>query len=256
MFGALDRGEFFVLYQPQLEVSSGRIIGAEALVRWSNPVLDQVFPDEFIPIAEQTGIIIALGEFVLNNALELTAQLQQHSDQNFRMAVNLSPAQFRDSNLVGSIEMALNKYRVSASTLELEITEGVLMSGHTYIDDALNALSSLGVKLAMDDFGTGYSSLSYLRNYPFNILKIDRSFINDITEDHADQELVNATIAMAHGLGLNVIAEGVETEAQLAHLEAQGCDYAQGYLISKPVSCEKIAEMLKGRGKEIKGVRL
>jgi len=249
MLGALERDEFYVHYQPQLEVSSGRIIGAEALIRWNNPALDQVFPDEFIPIAEKTGMILALGEFVLNNALELTSQLQQDFDQNFKIAVNLSPIQFRAPDLVESIKKTLNQYDISTSSLELEVTEGILMSGHSYIDDAINALSCLGVKLAMDDFGTGYSSLSYLRNYPFNILKIDRSFINDITVDPADKELVNAIIAMAHSLGLKVIAEGVETEAQLAHLETKGCEYAQGYMFSKPVSSKKITEMIKEQSK-------
>lgn len=245
MFSALEQDEFYVLFQPQFEINSGRLIGAEALVRWHNPVLNQVFPDEFIPIAEQIGMIVDIGKYVLKSALEFTAQCQQEAVFNFRMAVNLSPIQLRDQNLVTFIESVLNEYEVSPSSLELEITEGVLMGGHNYVENALSTLNNLGVQIAMDDFGTGYSSLSYLRNYSFNILKIDRSFINDITVDPSDRELVNAIIAMAHGLGLDVIAEGVETEEQLAYLQAQGCQYAQGYYFSKPVPPDEILEMIK-----------
>ncbi|MCK4675284.1 MAG: EAL domain-containing protein, partial [Gammaproteobacteria bacterium] len=159
-------------------------------------------------------------------------------------AINLSPRQFRDPNLIAFIEKAIVQSGVSGESLELEITEGVLLSGHAHIDNALAALNDLDVSIAMDDFGTGYSSLSYLRSYPFDVLKIDRSFINDITVDTADRELVNAAIAMAHSLGLKVVAEGVETEEQLALLAVQGCEIAQGYLFSKPVSAEEITGML------------
>lgn len=245
MHGALDRSEFRLLYQPLIDIDSETIIGVEALLRWSNPKLGDVFPDEFIPIAEQTGFIIPIGKFVLTEALNMIYQWQQNFESKFRIAVNLSPRQFRDPNLVKFIEQALEKSNVSAASLELEITEGVLMSGHTFIDEALAALCNLGVGLAMDDFGTGYSSMSYLRKYPFNTLKIDRSFVNDITVDSADRELVNATIAMAHGLGLKVVAEGVETKEQLIHLVKQDCEYAQGYFFSKPVLPEKIIEMLE-----------
>lgn len=241
--GALDRNEFTVLYQPQVEISSGRIIGAEALLRWHNPALGNVSPVEFIPIAEQTGLIVSLGQFVLIEALGTVAKWQQDHDPKVRMAVNLSPRQFRDPELVSFVKKAIKQAGVTGDSLELEITEGVLMSGHAYIDDALTALSDLGVCIAMDDFGIGYSSLSYLRNYPFDVLKIDRSFIIDITEDRADRELVNAAVAMAHSLKLKVVAEGVETEVQLAYLKQLGCDYGQGYLFGKPAPAEKITEM-------------
>lgn len=164
------------------------------------------------------------------------------------MSVNISPWQFRDSNLVAVVATAIKQSGVTAETLELEITEGALLSGEAYIGDALTALSGMGVSIAMDDFGTGYSSLSYLRKYPFNRLKIDRSFIQDITEDAADLKLVNATIAMAHGLDLKVVAEGVETAEQLDILAAQSCDYARGYFFSKPVSAEQITEMIDKEG--------
>ncbi|MGI9287997.1 MAG: putative bifunctional diguanylate cyclase/phosphodiesterase, partial [Pseudomonadales bacterium] len=236
--GALERGEFEVYYQPQVDVFSDRIIGAEALLRWHNTALGNISPIEFIPIAEQTGLISPIGEFVLNNALAITAKWQREHDAKFRMAVNISPLQFRDPDLVSYIENTIHQSEVTADSLELEITEGVLMSGHSYIDEALAALSDHGVGIAMDDFGTGYSSLSYLRNYPFDVLKIDRSFVNDITVDPAVRELIIATIAMAHGLGLKVVAEGVETEEQLSFLKEHGCDCAQGYLFGKPESAE------------------
>ncbi|MCW9057180.1 MAG: EAL domain-containing protein [Gammaproteobacteria bacterium] len=244
MHGALDRGEFYLCYQPKIEIQSRNIIGVEALLRWNNPVLGNVNPDEFIPIAEQTGLIVPIGQYVLNESLNITSQWQQLCRHKFTMAVNLSPRQFRDPNLITSIEAALSKSELSGESLELEITEGVLLSGHSYIHKALTTLNNMGIDLSMDDFGTGYSSLSYLRSYPFKVLKIDRSFIADIIIDIADRELVNAAIAMAHSLGLTVVAEGVETEEQLKLLASQGCEIAQGYYFSKPVSADKITELL------------
>ncbi len=245
MHGALERGEFRLCYQPQMDVSTRRISGVEALLRWNNPVLGNVSPDEFISIAEQTGQIVPIGQFVLIEALTMAVRWQSMLEQSFTMAVNLSPIQFRAPNLVTFIEQSIEKSGISSQNLELEVTEGVLISGYAYIEDALTNLSNLGVSIAMDDFGTGYSSLSYLRSYPFNVLKIDRSFIKDISVNPADRKLVNATIAMAHSLGLKVVAEGVETEEQLALLVTQGCELAQGYLFSKPVTAEKITKMIE-----------
>ena len=241
--GALVRGELSVLYQPLIEIASRRMIGAEALLRWCNPLLGNVSPAEFIPIAEQTGMILPIGEYVIEEALAQLA-LWQQTDLSLKVAVNISPRQFRDPQLVSFIEQTLERSGITASSLELEITEGVLMSGLRHIDRALATLNELGVEIAMDDFGTGYSSLSYLRSYPFDILKIDQSFIRDITVDDADRALVSAAIAMAHGLGLKVVAEGVETEAQLAYLVSQRCDFAQGYLFSRPVESESIRQSL------------
>ncbi len=246
MYGALDRNEFSVSYQPMIEVSGGRVVGAEALLRWHNPALGHISPEEFIPIAEQTGLIVPIGQFVITTALGLCARMHPFHDSGCHMAVNLSPLQFRDPELVHFIQKVLQQSGVPAESLELEITEGVLMSGHAYVTDALAALSDMGVSLSMDDFGTGYSSLSYLRTYPFDVLKIDRSFISDITEDPADRALIDATIAMAHGLNLKVVAEGVETEEQLACLKKRGCDYAQGYFFAKPMPGDELFEwMLK-----------
>lgn len=245
MYGALDRNEFSVSYQPMLEVSSRRFVGAEALLRWHNPALGHISPEEFIPVAEQTGLILPIGQFVLTAALDLCARMRSFHDSGCHMAVNLSPLQFRDPELMSFIKKTLHQSCVPGKGLELEITEGVLMSGHAYVNDALAALSDMGVSISMDDFGTGYSSLSYLRSYPFDILKIDKSFVSDITVNPADQALINATITMAHGLNLKVVAEGVETKEQLDYLKKQGCDYTQGYFFAKPMPEDELFEWVK-----------
>ncbi|MES9860189.1 MAG: EAL domain-containing protein [Candidatus Thiodiazotropha sp. 4PDIV1] len=247
LHGALERNEFTIQFQPQVAFKNRTIIGVEALLRWFNPTLGQVSPTEFIPIAEQTGMIVSIGQYVITGALSMAAKWRGLGVNPFRVAVNLSPRQFRDPNLVTSFKKMLKAANVTPDTIELEITEGVLMSGLAYVDDAVSGISDLGISIAMDDFGTGYSSLSYLRSYPFNVLKIDRSFINDITVDVTDYELVNAAIAMAHGLGLKVIAEGVETEEQFDLLAQQDCDYAQGYLFSRPVSADEITDLLESQ---------
>ncbi len=229
---ALERGELRVLYQPKIDIQRQQIMGAEALLRWYNPSLGNVPPDEFIPIAEQTGLIADIGAYVMTEALAMTARWHRQQGSNFKMAVNLSPCQFRDPQLVGQIQQCLEQHQLAAQHLEVEITEGVILSGNDYVDHALDALHKLNVKIAMDDFGTGYSSLNYLRHYPFDVVKIDRSFITDISNSDKDLELINATIAMAHGLKLKVVAEGVETQDQHERLQRLGCDYAQGYLFS------------------------
>ncbi|MEJ2213735.1 MAG: EAL domain-containing protein [Gammaproteobacteria bacterium] len=244
MHGALFRKEFEVHYQPKFDLSNGKIVGAEALLRWSNPVLGDVSPDSFIPIAERSGLIIEIGEFVLIEALKQTANWLHKLDNKFMIAVNLSPRQFRDTKLVSFIKKTIQQSGVSPNHLELEITEGVLMSGLGYIDTAINNLSKLDISLAMDDFGTGYSSLSYLRNYPFNVLKIDRSFINDMSHDNADKELTNAAVAMAHAMKMTVVAEGVETDEQLKVLKNMGCDYGQGYLLGRPMTANQFNEFI------------
>jgi diguanylate cyclase (GGDEF)-like protein/PAS domain S-box-containing protein len=245
MHGALSRGEFYLQYQPQLDIGTRAIVGIEALLRWNNPTLGEIPPTEFIPIAEHTGMIIPIGEFVISEALATLAELRRQHARELRVAVNMSPRQFRDPNLVPYVANAMHTHGLVGCCLEFEITEGVLMGGHSYIDEAFSALTNLGVNLAMDDFGTGYSSLSYLRQYPFDVIKIDRSFVSGITRDSADRELISAAVAMAHGLGLKVVAEGVETEAQLACLTELGCDLVQGYLFSKAVSPDEIQNSLE-----------
>lgn len=241
--GALERGELQVHYQIQLDIRDGSIMGAEALLRWNNPVLGNVSPAEFIPIAEQTGVIEPMGEFILHRALETAHTWQQTFNDDFRIAINLSPRQFRNPNLVQLINDSVNQLGMQPKDLELEITEGVLLSGHAYTLDALMALSEAGFCISMDDFGTGYSSLSYLRTYPFQILKIDRSFIKDMNNDDTSKELIIATIEMAHALGIRVIAEGVETQEQFDELSFMMCDYAQGFLISKPVVLDDLLKI-------------
>ena len=240
MHGALERNEFELYYQPQIDVKTNTIIGAEALLRWHNIVLGEITPDEFIPIAEQTGLIAPIGVFVINQALRFLNEWQTVNNQQYTMAVNLSPRQFRDPELVNIIIHALNENTISNECLELEITEGVLMDGQTSIREALLQIDELGIKLSMDDFGTGYSSLSYLREYPFDVLKIDRSFISGITDNKADCNLVKAAIAMSHSLEIKVVAEGVETKEQLDLLNELNCDIAQGFYLSKPLSGAKL----------------
>ncbi|MET0029165.1 MAG: EAL domain-containing protein [Candidatus Thiodiazotropha sp.] len=242
LHGALERNELYIHFQPLVDTRNLKVVGAEALLRWHSPVLGQISPDEFVPVLEQTGQIIPVGRHVLRVALELTAQWRESRD--FTIAVNLSPRQFRDPSLLTYVNELLESNQLPGDTLELEITEGVLMSANVFVEHLLTDLSEAGIKLSMDDFGTGYSSLSYLRNYPFNTLKIDRSFIQDISTDPADRELVNAAITMGRNLGLNVIAEGVETQEQLEILRSLDCNLAQGYLFSQPVSADSFTDLL------------
>lgn len=235
LHSALERGELNLMYQPQVALQDHGINGAEALLRWHNPVLGQVSPEEFIPVAEQSSLILPIGRYVLEQAMKVLAQIQL-SKPHFRMAINLSPVQFRDFGLVDSLNQLIRQYQIRPSNIELEITEGVLLGGSSVVKETLEALHQMGVTLAMDDFGTGYSSLSYLRSYPFDVLKIDRSFVNEIFDKPANKELINAIVAMSEGLGLKVVAEGVETKEQCEFLLGIGCDYGQGYFFSKPVS--------------------
>ncbi|MEW8505331.1 MAG: EAL domain-containing protein [Candidatus Thiodiazotropha sp.] len=245
LHGALERQEFSVVYQPVVELKSNRIVGAEALLRWNNPALGTISPDEFIPIAEQTGVILGIGRYVLHEAVYNARHWRELLEQDFKIAINLSPRQLRDSAMVSYIKDLIASSGLKADALVLEITEGVLMSGQQDIEDELENLHAVGIGLGMDDFGTGYSSLSYLRNFPFDLLKVDRSFINDLTVDPADYELVNASVLMAHGIGLEVVAEGVETEDQLNMLRKMNCEYAQGYLFSRPISANSLTQLLQ-----------
>lgn len=247
LHSALDKNEFSLVYQPQVELQGNRTIAAEALLRWHNPVLGQVPPDEFISVAEQSNLIVPIGRFVLSQSMAMLAQVQR-LEPDFRMAINLSPVQFRDNNLIDTLNELVEAHQVSPQSIELEITEGVLLSGSSRVRHTLQALSDMGIKLAMDDFGTGYSSLSYLRRYPFDVLKIDRSFVGDIASKPAEREMINAIVAMSQGLGLKVVAEGVETEEQRQFLHTVGCDYAQGYFFNRPLSDTQLLEQMKQQG--------
>ncbi|WP_415897450.1 EAL and GGDEF domain-containing protein [Neptuniibacter sp. QD57_21] len=244
MHGALARNEFDLNYQPVFETQSEHIVGAEALLRWKNPALGHVSPDEFIPIAEQTGLIIPIGYFVLKESLKATKTWTEQYDSNFKIAVNLSPLQFKAPTLLNKIKKYLNTNQLSGDSLHLEITEGVLLGNQTYIKKAFEEFSQLGIQISMDDFGTGYSSLNYLRQYNFNTLKIDRSFMQDFEEDETAPALIDATIAMAHALGVKVIAEGVETQSQRDYLAAKACNYIQGYFYSKPLLQDELTKLI------------
>ncbi|MGL1958533.1 MAG: EAL domain-containing protein [Colwellia sp.] len=241
---ALAKNEFTVYYQPKIELSTSKVIGTEALLRWKNPILGDVPPDEFISIAEQTGIIVTLGQFVLQQALKQTTLWQKSFDKNFQISINLSPRQFRDSQLINFIKTCIVNSGISAGSLELEITEGVLLTGQNYVNHVLTSINNLGGKMAMDDFGTGYSSLSHLRTYPFDALKIDRRFINKISITPKDKELITAVISMSHALNIKVVAEGIETQDQFEQLQKLGCDYGQGYFFSKPLPADKMTAFI------------
>lgn len=231
----LKYNEFHLCYQPLINIQNRTLAGAEVLLRWNNAELGAVRPDEFIPIAEQSGLIEEIGKYVFSQALARMAQWQSHLSSNFKLAINISPRQLRDVEFLPFISDLIAQSGVSGEVLEFEITEGMLLSGKSEFDKLLTVIKPMGIGLVMDDFGTGYSSLNYLRSYSFNKLKIDRSFIHDITDDIGDRILVQASIAMAHGLELEVVAEGVETETQLAFLSELDCDIAQGFFFSKPL---------------------
>lgn len=242
---ALLREEFVLHYQPRVDLRSGRVIGAEALLRWRHPELGLVPPREFVPILEETGLIIPVGEWVLREACRQNRAWQDLGLPPVRMAVNLSARQFMQRDLAGLVDLVLAETGLDAAYLELEITEQVLLE-HTAGNAAtLERLRALGVHIAIDDFGTGYSSLSYLKRLPIHTLKIDQSFVRDITLDSDGAAIVSAIIAMACNLRLNVLAEGVETEAQLSFLRAQGCNEIQGYSFSYPLTAQEFERLLR-----------
>ncbi|MDG4552818.1 MAG: EAL domain-containing protein [Candidatus Competibacter sp.] len=244
MRGALERGEFLLHYQPQLSVTEGRIVGVEALVRWQPPGQALVSPARFIPLAEETGLIVPLGEWVLRTACAQAQAWRAAGWPSLLMAVNLSARQIRQPDLVGRVRAALADSGLPAECLELEITESGLMEQGEQAETILRALKETGARLAIDDFGTGYSSLAYLKRFPIDQLKIDQSFVRDIPHDPNDMEIAAAIIALAHTLRLEVLAEGVETTEQLAFLREHGCNLCQGYLFSRPVPPEDLALLL------------
>lgn len=231
---ALERGEFQLAYQPRLDLSSGTITGVEALLRWHRADGSVVSPLQFIGVLEETGLIVPVGQWVLETALRQLRRWQDQGLPSLSMAVNLSVRQFRDRNLVALVREALLRCDVRATLLELELTESMLMDAEAH-RATLDGLAAMGVRIAIDDFGTGYSSLSYLKRLPVDTLKVDRDFVGGLPEDAEDVAITTAVIALGHSLGLRVVAEGVETEAQRRFLSAQGCDEIQGYLLSPPI---------------------
>jgi EAL domain-containing protein (putative c-di-GMP-specific phosphodiesterase class I) len=247
LHNALERNEFVVHYQPQADVKTGEIVGVEALVRWQHPEKGLVLPQEFIPWAEDAGLIVPLGEWVLGTACADAKSLQEEGVQPLRVAVNLSARQFLQSDLSDMIARTCEETKIDPSLLELEITETVAMQNGSMTIGVLRQLRELGIRIGIDDFGTGYSSLSNLKNFPIDTLKIDQSFVRDLTTDANDAAIATTVIAMAHSLNLRVIAEGVETAEQLVFLKQRGCHEVQGYLISKPLPVQSLKKLLASR---------
>lgn len=241
---ALERDEFVLHYQPKLNLASGEIDGVEALVRWRHPELGMVPPGQFIPVAESTGLIVAIDEWVLTTATRQIAAWQRAGLKPISVAVNMSSLGFRQRDLIDKISRALADAGLEPRYLQMELTETLLMDDSAETEQTLTRLKDMGIRLSLDDFGTGYSSLSYLKRFPISVLKIDRSFVNDVTTDSDDAGIVTAIVEMAHCLKLSVVAEGIETREQLAFLRDHGCDIGQGYLFSRPESAERIEQML------------
>lgn len=242
---AIDRNELRVFYQPLVDLQSGQIVGAEALARWQHPDLGIIMPSKFIPVAEQTGLILRLSEVILYSVCD---QMRSWRDSGINygfVAVNLSGQHFRpDNNLIELVSKVLQETGIDPEHLELELTESIIMQNAEFTIQVLSHLQALGVKIAIDDFGTGYSSLSYLKHFPVNTLKIDRCFIQDITTDRHDATISLAIIDLAHSLSLQVIAEGVETAEQIQFLKANNCDQVQGYFFSPPLPAPEFEKML------------
>ncbi len=241
---ALEREEFVLHYQPQLDLQTGEIVAVEALIRWRHPQRGLVAPGEFIRAAEENGLINPIGEWVLRAACTQAHDWQRRGHPRLQVAVNFSPQQFRREGLANSVARVLEHTHLPAESLELEITESLIIQHADETVDKVSTLSDLGVHLSIDDFGTGYSSLSYLKRFPIDKLKIDQSFVRDITIDADDAAIVTAIVAMAHSLGLLVVAEGVETAEQLAFLKRLGCDRAQGYYFSRPLPADDLFNLL------------
>jgi diguanylate cyclase (GGDEF)-like protein/PAS domain S-box-containing protein len=236
--------EYRVHYQPVVSLETGQVTGFEALVRWQHPERGLIYPDEFISVAEETGLIVPLDRWVLREACRQTVQWQKRFP-GLTISVNLSPKQFLHADLVWEVERVLAETGLAASSLKLEITESVLMSNGETVQQSLTKIRALGVELYLDDFGTGYSSLSYLHRFPIDVLKIDRSFVCRIGAEGENSEIARAIVTLAHGMGLGVIAEGIETSEQLAELRSLSCKYGQGNLFSSPVDAGEAEKLVK-----------
>jgi diguanylate cyclase (GGDEF)-like protein len=242
---ALERNEFSLHYQPKVDVAGGHVCGMEALLRWQHPQMGLISPGRFIPIAEEIGLIRPIGAWVLKTACLQNRMWQRQGARRFAVAVNLSPRQFEDESLIDDIKAALAESGLEPSDLELEITESMVMDDPEQAVDILRRLKALGLRVAIDDFGTGYSSLAYLKRFPIDSVKVDRSFVEDIPADVDSMAIAQAVIAMAHSLRLKVVAEGVETEAQLSFLRSEGCDEIQGHYFSEARVAGEISTILR-----------
>ena len=243
---ALEFDELELYYQPIVDTASRKVIGAEALVRWSNPQLGFVSPADFIPLAEDIGLIVPMGDWILKTACKQAAEWQGQEGFPSYVSVNVSVRQFKGQNFATTVEKTLEEVGLPPECLKVEVTESLLVDeevGGT-VDTALQALNNMGVHISLDDFGTGYSSLSYLKKYNFHTLKIDRSFVRDVPDDREDKALVEAIMAMAHSLKLEVVAEGVEEQEQIDYLSSLGCDALQGFFYSKPLPDKQFADLI------------
>jgi EAL domain-containing protein (putative c-di-GMP-specific phosphodiesterase class I) len=242
---AVRNGELELHFQPQVRVIDGVIDGAEALVRWRHPVRGLVSPADFIPIAEESGIIVDIGQWVLHEACKQAKAWQQEGLPPIPVAVNLSAIQFRRSNVLEQVGEALRESGLEPRYLELELTESVILQGMDGVEEALRQLAAMGVAVSIDDFGTGYSSFSYLRKLHIDKLKIDQSFVRGVHDSEEDAAIVHAIVALARALKLNVVAEGVETAEEYNFMKEAGCDQVQGYYCSRPLEVEKFKQMLE-----------
>ncbi len=232
-----------IIYQPKLDVNSRKIVSVEALLRWNHPIRGFISPDEFIPLAEQTGLILPLTLWVLKQALTDWKVWNDHR-YNITVAINMSVYCLQFTDLPETIESILNEYQVAASNVILELTENLFMKDAERAKQILCVLDEFGIELSIDDFGTGYSSLAYLKQLPMDELKIDRSFVTDMLDNENDEVIVKATIELAHAMDLRVVAEGVENEATLDRLIHMGCDIVQGFIIAKPMPAKEMSQLL------------
>jgi EAL domain-containing protein (putative c-di-GMP-specific phosphodiesterase class I) len=242
---ALRRNELLLYYQPRVSFLTGQVTGVEALIRWQHPDRGMVSPMEFIPLAEETGLIVPIGDWVLNEACRQLARWHSAGSTRITVAVNMASANFAQKDFVRHVVAAISAAGLAAGAVELEVTESVLMQNIDATIETLKQLKASGVRLSVDDFGTGYSSLSYLKRFPIDTLKIDRSFVRDVIVDREDAAITSAIIALAGSLGLEVVAEGVETDAQAAFLRGKGCHLMQGFLFSRPVPADRITALLQ-----------
>ena len=240
---ALERCDFRMHYQPQVDLETGHVVGAEALIRWHDPELGDISPGRFIPVAEETGFIVQIGEWVLHEAVR-QATIWHAEGRGLTVAINVSALQFQQANFVDMVGAALRDAGLPPDRLEIELTESILIQDAREALARLDALAALGVRLSIDDFGTGYSSLAYLKRFPLQKLKIDRSFVAGLPSDDSDVAIVSAIINLGRALRLNVIAEGVETDEQRDFLRAAGCDQFQGYLCSPAVPADRFIDTM------------
>jgi diguanylate cyclase (GGDEF)-like protein len=247
---AIERNELFLLYQPRVSIKSGKIVGVEALIRWKHSVLGTVSPAEFIPLAEESGLIVPIGEWVIRTACLQNKLWHEKGYNNLRLAVNISPKQFKHGNLIENVRTIIDELDISPNFLELEITEGCMVENTEVNLNVIQSLKSIGLDISVDDFGTGFSSLNYLKQFKVDFLKIDQSFVSGIPDDLNDSAITSAIINMGHSLNLSVVAEGVETREQAEFLRDNDCDEIQGYYFSRPVSAEEI-EKLIDEGKQL-----